>query len=194
MTGQIPDEFLYKDERYAIAGISGGSLFNPEDFDLKPHSSCTACWRGYQAFFNVIENHLVIDTLYINIEETKILNNKKPKKLSKSSKDPYRSFFKFHYPGLMLKLNFSGTILLAKDFIDSMYVHMGFQKPIAYETVIELKFEKGKLIEAVDKSELYAKNREQDSSKGAQPETYENKDVKEWIGDTFSLDYDSEEE
>ncbi len=177
MTIQISDKFLYKGEEFAICGISGGGLFSPKEHDLDPYSSMTACWRGYQAFYNIIDDHLVIDTLFINLEEEKKINDKKPKVLGKPdfNKPPgiesNWNFFKFYYSELFLKLPFTGTVLIGKNFVEAMGALMGFQNPMAYETVLELKIENGKLVEEIDKSEIMARRREENYGKGSAPKS-----------------------
>ena len=42
------------------------------------------------------------------------------------------AFFNTFYEYLGLKTKFTGWLLLAKDFISEMYVHMGFQNPEAF--------------------------------------------------------------
>ncbi|MHA1212120.1 MAG: hypothetical protein ACTSSH_06635, partial [Candidatus Heimdallarchaeota archaeon] len=144
MTGQIADKFLFKGEEYYICGITGGEIFSPEDFDLHSYSTSTNCWRGYQIYYNVINNQLVGETLFINLEEEdKIINDKKPIILgkpdfNKTGIEANWNFFKYYYQDLDLKLKFTGRVMVAKDFIEEMSIHMGFQKPMGYRTVFEL--------------------------------------------------------
>ena len=86
-----------------------------------------------------------------------------------------------------LPIKFTGFILLGKDFIDEMYVHMGFQRPISYKTVIEFQFQEGEIISVNDFSELIEKLRKEDPTKDASPNYDET--TLEWIDRLFSLDY-----
>ena len=185
MTGQMSDDFLYQNEKYVLAGVSGTGLFNPEDYDMFPYSSCTACWRGYLVSYAIVNDKLVVQTLDVNLRETKKLNGKKPKK----GKD----HFKFTYPKLNLELDFTGTLMIAKDFIREMYVHMGFQRPMTYRRVYELKFENGRFISERDLSEAMAERRKENPTLDATPKSPHDTDVKNWISDTFSLEYESDE-
>jgi hypothetical protein len=56
------------------------------------------------------------------------------------------------YSEMDLKINFTGQIRLAKDFIDALYVHMGYQKPSSFNTVLDLTFRDGELVEINDRS------------------------------------------
>ena len=60
------------------------------------------------------------------------------------------------YKNINVSTLFTGQIRLAKDFIREFYVHMGFQKPSAFKTVIDLKFENGQIVEINDKSKEVA--------------------------------------
>jgi hypothetical protein len=182
MTAQIPDQFTYKNEEYSIVGINGPSLFNPEDYDLNPIMAHTACYRGYVASFNCRNNELVIESLLLNQQDKPPkINGIKPKKTSTSG-------LKYQYSDLNQKLNFTGKILIAKDFINEMYVHMGYQRPIAFETVIELQIDKGNITNVADFSPIIAKLREENPNKDASPDYDES--TMEWIERLFSLNYD----
>ncbi|TFF84944.1 hypothetical protein EU523_00835 [Candidatus Heimdallarchaeota archaeon] len=195
MTGQIPDEFIFKGESYSIAGIKGPTLFNPRDYDISPQSASTACWRGFVAYYAVLEDRLIIDTLFIKCKEPKEINGIEPKdETSFSPEDEeyayIKHFFSYCYPKINLELDFTGSILIGKDFIDEMYVHMGFQRPITFRTVYELTFENGQLIKTVNKSKEMDKRRLEDSQKGARPRSNDESDIKEWVIDSFSLSYE----
>ena len=56
------------------------------------------------------------------------------------------------YRGLHLPVAFTGGILAGKDFVRALYVHMGFQKPHTFETLLEFRFEEGKVISLTDHS------------------------------------------
>jgi hypothetical protein len=70
MTAQINDKLRYCNAEYSLAGISEGELFDISFFDLKPAMASTACWRGYQAVFAVVQSRLVLDTLHVNLIRT----------------------------------------------------------------------------------------------------------------------------
>ncbi len=167
MTAQINDTFRYHAKEYAVAGISEGELFDISILELEPSMASTACWRGYQAQFTVVQSHLVLDTLHVNLlrpgegknryerEAGPVINGVTP---SPSSRD--LDFFNNHYQGLSYHIEYSGGLLLADGFIQSLYVHMGFHPAWKYETVIELIFDGGVLTGEFDRSERMAEIRE----------------------------------
>ncbi|MHA1532525.1 MAG: hypothetical protein ACTSR6_11050, partial [Candidatus Heimdallarchaeota archaeon] len=135
------------------------------------------------ATYVITAKQIILNELMLRTPERKLIeiNGRFPiKKKSVFS-------FNFMYDDLNLPISFTGFILLGKDFINEMYVHMGFQRPISYETVIEFQFREGEIIAVNDFSELIAKLRKEDPTKGARPDFDEN--TKEWIDRMFSLDY-----
>ena len=186
MTGQIPDSFLYKDEVYSLSGISKGDLFSPTDYGFSPRIASTACWRGYVLYFTIRNESLILVDMAINASEELEINGVKPEKKNNT--------FKLHYHDLNFKIDFTGTLIIAKDFIDTMYVHMGFQRLIAYETVLELNFDHGKLISERDLSHQIKKQRDKNPLDKSTPKSMKDKDIREWIERSFSLEYNPDED
>lgn len=184
MTGQIPDTLIYKKKSYSIVGLKGEGLPSPFDFDLKPVSPHTANWRGFVMTYIIVDEHLNLNKMNVTVKD---LNRKPP--IINDVKPIVKKEGLIHliYERLKLKTNYSGKILIAKDFIDSMYVHMGFQSPVSFETVIELTFNKGDLESTSDLSDIMKSYRKQKISDG-KLERYG--DIPAWIARTFSLDYD----
>jgi hypothetical protein len=184
MTGQIPDKLIYKQSEYSIVGLKGEGLPSPLDYDIWPVSPHTANWRGFVMTFIVVEDHLNLHEMNVTVKELKgkppIINDVKPKVKKEG-------LIGLTYEKLKLNTEFTGKILIAKDFIDSMYVHMGFQSPVSFETVIELKFNMGKLESTLDLSKLMKEFRKQKLSDG---KLEPSGDIQAWIARTFSLDYD----
>ena len=183
MTGQIPDTLIYNKSSYSIVGFKGEGLPTPLDFGLKPISPHTANWRGFIMTYTITENSLFVHEMNVTVEDLKenppLINEVKPE----TKKEGY---LHLTYNSLKFKTQFTGKILIAKDFIDSMYVHMGFQSPLSFKTVIELKISDGTLINVTDFSEIMKKYRKGNISDGKLGPT---ENLQEWIARTFSLDY-----
>jgi hypothetical protein len=182
MTAQIPDEFVLNNEEFSLIGLKGHGLFNPEDFGIVPYFTCTACWRGYVMRYIFTENQLILDGMRVNVDDPPKINGINPEKGS--------DLFKYNYKNLNLKTNFTGQVLLARDFIESMYVHMGFQRPIAFKTVVEINVQSGEIISVKDLSKQMELSRMKNPNKGAQPQSNSHKDIENWVNEKFSLDYD----
>ena len=167
MTAQINDRFRYCDSEYSLVGLGEGEVFDIFLLGLKPAMAGTACRRGYQAVFAVVEARLVLDALHVNVipsgmsaepyrqEEAPVINGVAP---SPATKDFER--FNNHYKGLNYSLEYSGGLLLGSGFIENLYVHMGFHPAWKYERVIELIFDAGILKQEFDRSERMAEIRE----------------------------------
>jgi len=198
MTGQEPDRFYYKDQRLDLVGIKGSDLTIPSDFGIETYSGSTSCWRGYIMRYKIIGNQLVLEGFWFNSKNEDLLeiNGVKPIKLVRKTSDPedpeywMSLMFKFEYRNLNKKIQFTGSIWLAKDFIDGEYVHMGFQSPTAYKTVLKFDFNDGIIVNVEDKSEAVEIAREKGECKEAQPKSMNSEDLEDWIMKRFSLDID----
>ena len=56
------------------------------------------------------------------------------------------------YENIGLAIDYTGKILLADGFIWGYYIHMGLQKPYAFQTLLSFEFENGILKEIRDQS------------------------------------------
>ncbi|MHA1499962.1 MAG: hypothetical protein ACTSRT_20740 [Promethearchaeota archaeon] len=173
MTGQIPDNLIYKKSSYSMVGLKGEGLPSPLDFGLEPVSPHTANWRGFIMNYKIAKNHLIVQDMNVTVKN---LKEKPPLINDVNPETKKEGLLHLTYKSLELKTQFTGKILIAKDFIDSMYVHMGFQSPLSFNTVIELKISDGALIKVTDFSEMMEK--------------YRKLNISAWLARTFSLDYD----
>lgn len=162
MTAQINDLFLFRGAKYCIAGISEGELFDPQLLGLNPVSSCSACWRGYQGYFALSEDRLVLDALRITLVEDEghyvrrpgpVLNGVTPQEAD--------GFFNNLYEDLNYHLEYTGGLLIGHGFIRELYVHMGFHPAWKYEDVWELVFQSGKICATKDRSQAMQEVRDQ---------------------------------
>jgi hypothetical protein len=71
-----------------------------------------------------------------------------------------------------------------------MYVHMGFQRPMAFKIILEIELKNGEIVSLKDLSKQMEEYRKKDIDKEAQPQSNSKKDIMEWVKQTFSLDYD----
>jgi len=66
MTGQIANQFKYEGEIYQLVAYTGESLYTAEDFGITTQSASTACWRGYQSFYDCVNGELILDALHVH--------------------------------------------------------------------------------------------------------------------------------
>lgn len=195
MTAQMPDQFFYKDHKLDLVGIKGSELTVPIDLGVETMMASTACYRGYVMRYRVIENRLVLEGFWFatKMDDLPEINGVKPIKLSEETAeegDWMHTMFQNEYKNLDLTVKFTGSLWLAKDFIDSEYVHMGFQSPTAYKTVLKFDFKDGIIINVEDKSKETEEAREKGTCKEPQPKSMDGRDLEEWIMKRFSLDID----
>jgi hypothetical protein len=182
MTAQIPDTFIYDGEEYELVALDGEGLIIPQDYGMEPEMLHTACYRGFYSTYEITNDGLFLTEMVIGeVEEGhKSIQGIMPKIPSD----------RFHgyptYKGLRLLTPFTGRIRLGKDFIKDLYIHMGYQKASAFETLLEFAFEAGKLVSMQDKSADNAKNR------GAFKKRFETGNSIQSINESFSLDIDIE--
>jgi hypothetical protein len=196
MTSQINDIFIYKDVKYALAGISEGSLFEPAMFKINPIAASTACWRGYVATFDISDSHLVLDSLAVNLHESDgedVFTNG-PSINGISPVAPTDAFIMFNnlYLSLNHRIDYTGGLLLGNEFIQELYVHMGFHPAWKYKNVIELIFEDGRLVNEYDRSEKMAQLRhtiEEDSNKKEQSKRPTDEEIEEFVERAFDRTY-----
>jgi hypothetical protein len=178
MTAQISDTFIYNGEEYRLIGIEGEGLATPQDFGMKPVAIHTACWRGYHSTYKITDDGIFLKEM--TLSENK--GNYKPI----NDVAPIIEEHQATYTNINLSVSFTGRMRLAKGFIWDLYIHQGFQKPSAFKTVIDLKFEDGRLVETKDRS------KEVEEIRGRFKESYEKKGIWRRIKKAYSLDMDLE--
>lgn len=193
MTAQAADSVLYDDRQFSMCAFKGDSLFVPLEYQLKPVGHSTACYRGFQCTYRIDKKQLTLHNLTLSTMHDNYppLNGVEVTKL-----EGHRACGKHQYQGVNLLVEFSGSMLLGDGFLREWYVHMGFQKPYTYETVLEFVFKDGKLQSMADYSEEMAEIREKIKARKSEDaplhlrNTQTSDRIMNWIGWTFSLDYD----
>ncbi|MFW9812221.1 MAG: hypothetical protein ACFFF9_07140 [Candidatus Thorarchaeota archaeon] len=184
MTGQISDEVRYNGETYSLIGVNGEGLPVPVDFGMETTMATTACWRGYQMFYACVDDEIFLDAMLANPIEVKPVNGVEPRK----PKDGWG--FKHFYEDIGLKIKFTGRILIGRDFIQEMYVHMGFQSAESYYDVLELHVEDGNIVNVINLREVMEQRRLQGRQKPSTPSSMEDSDIRSWIENRFSQEYE----
>jgi len=87
---------------------------------------------------------------------------------------------------LSVVVPFTGKIRLAKDFIGELHIHMDYQKPTAFKTVLDITLKGGRVVEINDRSQEMEENR------GAFKQHYESGNMVQTIDEAFSLNMDLE--
>ena len=187
MASQISDKFQFKGVEYAIAGISREPLFEPSILGLTPTGMCSLCWRGYQGMFSLSDSNVVLKKLHINLldrgQDFASLTGPAIDNVSPAGPDSEWDIFNNHYVGVDYRLDYTGGLLLADEFIDDLSFHIGFDPAWKYKRVLELVFVNGVLQEEFDRSEQISNVRH------AMLETHDDNDVYRISSVTESLDF-----
>lgn len=178
MTAQISDTFLFNGERYSMIGFKGGGLASPEQFGMTPVEIHTACCRGFYATYDLTDEALYLQKL--------TLREAKGNYLPINGVEPDKAEYQTSYSGLNVVVPFTGEIRLAKDFIDKFYIHMGYQKPTAFKTVLDITLNNGKVENINDRSS------EMEMKRGAFKKHYDSGNMYHAIEEAFSLDMELE--
>ena len=187
MTAQITDTFLFKGKSYELIGITGGDLFSSQDFGIEADCMDTGCWDGFYSTYEIIDRVIFLKDMTILLAprkdgKYKAINNVLPQRTP---------FDEALYKDIYLHVSsFTGKIRIAKGFIDELYVNMGFPKPSAFKTVLDLTFEDGKLIETKNRSNEMMKKR--GAFKKLYNEHCKSGKIGQAVGEAFSLDMDLE--
>lgn len=186
MTAQVPDSVRLDDREYDICGVRGEGLFDPELHGIATAAPNTACWRGFVCRYAVIDDHLLLDRLRLWSEPRSwpdncpILESFFGDRLAVDS-DRRR----VDASGLACPIPFTGGLLLGDDFVEDLFVHMGYQSPYKYQCVLELTFESGLLVSRSDRSiemeEIRLREGRGDGKRS--------QDVVAWINETCRIDY-----
>ena len=193
MTAQVSDTVIYQGEKHVLAAFSDGEPFTPTEHGYRPFPSSTACWRGYLCEYQVREQGLYLHRLHVNHqeddEETSAKNH--PPRLNgveaTASKSSHIGNWTFEKVGLPIP--YTGGLVVARGFIQSLYVHMGFHPAWKYEQVHELIFESGRLTSATDLSERMAAIREQLGNEDPLSQDPSREEIETWIEECFRRDY-----
>jgi hypothetical protein len=209
MTAQISDEVVYHGKAHCIAGINGSGLFDPSRHGLRPAGFSSACWRGYHCTYEVADGTLLLTKVNMGLGgedgaaaqrgEGPKLFGRIPKRYTihgvstnlrtgevKTSWEPPD----YLVEGLREPVPFTGGLLLGADFIEELYVHMGFHPAWKFRQVHELIFDKGGVTKEADRSAEMAEFREMLDGRPLEPSDPEDRaGVERWIRQCFSLEY-----
>ena len=186
MTAQVGDRFIFKGDDYSIVAISNPIQFNPLDYGIKPAACCSACWKGYWCDYQIFTEGIILKNLYINSADGNY-----PEINSVSSEKHNKESFQYMghhlYKNINIFMEYTGKILVGKDFMREYYIHMGYQRAWAYKVLKELIFNNGKLVKTVDHSEMAEKLRiELENRKEESEKTREN--TRLFVEECFSLE------
>ena len=183
VTAQAHDRVRWRGGDYLLVGVDGGPLFDPLEHGLDPTPTTTANWRGWVAGYEVRNDHLLLEKL-TDVGQQRGPHAALPplrgvEPVQEGDRGPFR------YDALDWPLEFSGRLIIARGFIQSLYRHMGFHPAWKFEESWELTFDHGRLRSARDLSEeMRATRGEIQSGRLDDPDDTSQPN---WIARTFTL-------
>lgn len=183
MTAQIHDRVLWNHRDYLLVGVGGSGLFDAREHGLETRPTTTANWRGWAARYAIEDDRLLL------MELTDV-------GLWVEPGAPAPTLFgieaiaegpgSYRYPDLRHPVPFTGRLLIARDFIQSLYRHMGFHPAWKFEESWELDVEDGLVTQT---RELTAEMRTlRKKIKSGKVEDPDSPTRPNWIVRTFGLD------
>jgi hypothetical protein len=165
LTAQIPNWVTYKGEKYSLIGLRGDWLPAPQDFGITPSVPHTACYRGYIAGFELNESGFFLQelTVWRSCQGADVrfppINSVLPRTGYADESGRKTPDNQAAYSGLCVPVPFTGTLRLASGFVEDFYIHQGFQKASAFETVLDVTLVEGRCVKIEDRSEEAAQRR-----------------------------------
>ena len=181
MTAQIPDIVRYKGKDYDLAGIGADGLFESDDYGMRAWGEDDECNRGYVASYVVVGQRLLLEELRINLEDDKPSIHGA---VASAGDDRFNS----HYRNVHIPIQYCGGLLIATGFDEELNSHKGFHAAWKYDTVHELKFDRGRLTSANDVSELIRGFRAEMRGRPLQPKATL-KERASWADQCYSRKY-----
>lgn len=187
VTAQVPDDVRYDGSVFALCGVRGGPLFEPGQHGLETYARSTANYRGFVATYEV-EDTITLTSVVVG-EDAKF-DGRQLRHGEVVLGGIVRSTGRgdLRVEGVDLHVDLTGRLLLGEDFVPETYAHMGFQAGWRYRRVLDLEFEAGRVLMAVDRSAHMAVLRDSILS-STTPDPDGALRNEPWIQSTFTLDY-----
>jgi hypothetical protein len=188
VTAQASDSVTYAGEVYQLAGWTGEGLFDPLAYGLDLIPTTTANWRGFVAHYAVVGDRFLLTSL-TDVGIQGAIDEESMRELAPDI-DGRRATWKPRvvYENMDLPIPFTGKLLIGRDFLRDLYVHMGFHPAWKFEHVMELVLADGILQAAEDISEQVAQSR-REILEGTRQDPDGPPGGPGWIARTFRLGY-----
>lgn len=132
--------FIINGNVYDLIGMSGDNLLWSEQFGTLPAELPVA----HHATYELTPDALYLRSLTIKEDNVRYLPVK--------AKEPQGVFSQNTYQGLSTAVPFTGKIRLGKGFRKEPFINMGYQKAVAFETVLDITIKNGRVTEVMDRS------------------------------------------
>jgi hypothetical protein len=190
VTLQFSDSLRYGDAEYSITAVDGTGIFDPDAHGLRTGMLSTACWRGYICTYEITGGQLLLRELELGRAEPAdepLLFGVAPIRSGGHTGPPVHDDALF-YTGLATPIEFTGRLLVGRDEIELGYLNMGFWPAWLFGVVLDLAFDRGRLVAVQDRSGAMAEIRDRLGRDGLGRQ--DGQTIEEWVSATFSLSYE----
>ncbi len=132
MTAQIFDRVIFEAESYKLSNATNELPFKVEMFNIEPIWTSTSCWRGFVRTFIIINRQLYIKQLDVNDKKIRELGVYKYQPNTIYGTYPEineggntNAIFEMTYKDINHKVDFTGSILIGKNFYLDLLSHIG---------------------------------------------------------------------
>lgn len=163
MTEQIRDRVVLQQSEYILETVEGSGLFDPSDFGVTPTRTSTANWRGFVCTYAVSNSRLVLRELNIGLRGPGELHLRDRQIFTA---EPERGAWGgWRFGDLEYPIPFTGELRVVKDWVPGFFKsNLGVRPLFTYATVLELRFQDGRLLATNDRSEEMRKARDRRGS------------------------------
>jgi hypothetical protein len=184
MTAQAHDHVTFRGRDYLLVGVDGGELFHLFDQGIVTQATTTANWRGWVAGYEIQGDRLTLKELH---DVGLVTAPGEPLPVLRGVAARREGGASFSFPELNWPLDFTGRLIIARGFIQSLYRHMGFHPAWKFEESWELEVDGGSVTSARDMTaEMTDLRKKIQAGKLLDPDT---ESVPGWIERTFRLDF-----
>ncbi|MFX0097973.1 MAG: hypothetical protein ACFFCS_00210 [Candidatus Hodarchaeota archaeon] len=138
---------------FEIIGINGEGLLKGKDFvtSTSKNYSTTACWRGYIMSYEIIDNHLTLVKMELDVDDDVEILGQAPKKGENLRK---------MYENLEKIADFTGKILITRGDIEDQPFSPILPNQFGREKYIEFHVENGEIKSQSDITKMIETHRE----------------------------------
>lgn len=190
MTAQIKNTMIFEGKEFCVLAVEREWPFDPRQHGFEPHSTSTACWRGYHTGYTVRDGELLLTRLTIGLAGSKGRYkppvwrglHPRPSTCAATSSD-------WEYAGVDVPVPYTGGLVLGRDGVREFIDPMLLIGPHCFEEVHELLFERGVLTGATDRSEAMEGARRRIRAVQPRPQWPEALDLEPFLRDAFFRSY-----
>ncbi len=170
MTVQKSDTIVYRGQSYNLLASTGGQLFRPDRYGLKPEMVSEANLTGYTCTYIIPRTRLYLESVTVGVGPGDRLAVGRGEGVALFGVAPALAPGGYYawYDGLHQLIPYSGVLTLAADFITELYADAGFNPPWKFRAVIDLMLRAGSVVQVTDRSAEMARMRAALADRGPQ--------------------------